>query len=186
MASMRDVFWRFGFEATSLDMLCAATAINRPSLYAAFGDKRAIYRTVLRRFMIKAESEFDRALDEPPTFREALAAFYGHAIGLYTNEKGGRGCLALCTLMPMATEDTQLREVLSQVISNADAAVERRIGRAVQEGELSGDAPVLALSAACSAILQSISIRARAGADVHELRRFAASVDHLFLPWLRR
>lgn len=185
LAAMREVFWRHGFEATSLEMLCEAASINRPSLYAAFGDKRAIYRTVLLGFIRETESELARSLDGPLPLREALASFYGHAVAVYRNENGGRGCFAICTLAPLAAEDSELREVLSEVIANMDAALERRICRAVREGELSVDAPASVLSCACSAILQSLSIRARAGADTSELKRFAASAGQVLLPWIR-
>src|SRR6516162_9745711 len=45
-----DLFWKDGFAATSLDDLSAATGLNRPSLYGAFGDKRALYIRAYRQY----------------------------------------------------------------------------------------------------------------------------------------
>lgn len=100
---MRNVFWRHGYEATSLEMLCGATAMNRPSLYAAFGDKRAIYRAALETFAESAAGELGRALDGPRTIREALTAFFGAALDLYTGPfDQPLGCFVISTAQPMA------------------------------------------------------------------------------------
>src|SRR5919202_5869099 len=69
----RDVFWDAGFAAASLDALAAATEMNRPSLYLAFGDKRALYRRTLDRYREFARAALAEALSPEGTLRDALA-----------------------------------------------------------------------------------------------------------------
>src|ERR1041384_4755004 len=56
LARALDVFWKEGFAATSLDDLSAATGMNRPSLYGAFGDKRALYIKSYRSYRDEARA----------------------------------------------------------------------------------------------------------------------------------
>src|SRR6516162_6182995 len=67
-----DAFWRAGFSGTSLDDLAAATGMNRPSLYAAFGDKRALYLHALDRYWQLAFAAMDEALSHDEALGEAL------------------------------------------------------------------------------------------------------------------
>src|SRR5437868_9158860 len=93
LRAIRDVFWDRGFAAASLDDIAAATGMNRPSLYGAFGDKREMYLAALRMFSVELGHEMQRAL-EAPTLREALEAYYVRAIQEYVSgEAGPRGCL---------------------------------------------------------------------------------------------
>lgn len=178
---MRNVFWRHGYEATSLEMLCGATAMNRPSLYAAFGDKRAIYRAALETFAESAAGELGRALDGPRTIREALTAFFEAALDLYTGPfDQPLGCFVISTAQPMAAVDDDIREILEVSLDRIDSALERRLARAADEGELSAGMQSATLAALFSAVLQSLTIRARAGAERATLDRIAAAaIQHL-------
>ena len=77
-----DTFWTHGYSATSLDRLASATGLNRPSLYAAFGDKKAMYRHALDAFAGQVRGEIERAL-AAPDLATALRQFYRSAIAVY-------------------------------------------------------------------------------------------------------
>ena len=79
------VFWSKGFSATSLDDLANAMAMNRPSIYRAFGDKEAIYRQALARFSDHMEEGFKRTLLQEPDIRVGLRKFYREALEIYTS-----------------------------------------------------------------------------------------------------
>src|SRR3954465_13061825 len=97
LRSIRDVFWERGYSAASLDDIAAATGMNRPSLYGAFGDKREMYLAALRVFSVEIGGEVQKAL-EAPTLREALEVFYVRAIQEYVSgDASPRGCLVICT-----------------------------------------------------------------------------------------
>ena len=77
LARAMDVFWRDGFAATSLDALSAATGMNRPSLYAAFGDKRDIYMKAYQRYRDRARQRMGEVLKADLPLPEALMRLYG-------------------------------------------------------------------------------------------------------------
>src|SRR3954464_15849496 len=87
-----DTFWRHGFSATSLDALGAATGMNRPSLYAAFGDKRALYLAALDRYWAEGRAGLERILGRDTPLRTALGELYAAAIALYLGGETPRGC----------------------------------------------------------------------------------------------
>jgi AcrR family transcriptional regulator len=183
LRAIRDVFWQRGFSAASLDDIAAAAGMNRPSLYAAFGDKRAMYLAALRMFSAESGREMQKAL-AAPTLREALEGFYAWAIREYVSgEEGPRGCLVICTAATEATGDATIRSALAEMLAELDAAVAARIARAQAEGErcATGDAKVLARVA--TGVLHSVAVRARAGARRSELLTIArAAADFIVGP----
>src|SRR5947208_2040725 len=85
LARALDIFWENGFAATSLDMLSDATAMKRPSLYAAFGGKQEIYLKALARYHGVVRASFVDALERDGPVREVLARYLAQAIDLYTS-----------------------------------------------------------------------------------------------------
>lgn len=183
LGRIRHAFWRHGYEATSLDMLCEATAMKRPSLYAAFGDKSTIYRTVLVAFADEMGRRLDEALDAHAALPEALAAFFGQALDLYADPSGRPlGCLVIGTALPVAAADDDIRAILAQTLSRIDATLERRLSRARQAGELPSGTEPAALATLLGAVLQSLAIRARAGATRDDLLALAMQAIDQLIP----
>jgi AcrR family transcriptional regulator len=165
------VFWNTGYSAASLDSIATAAGMNRPSLYAAFGDKHALYIKALDQYWDTAHAAMQAALnDSSLTLEQALSAFYEGQLAIYFSGDGQpRGCFAIGTATTEAVEDPQIREVLSLRLSQLDADLEARLRRAVDGGELSKDVDAEALAVMASSLLHSISIRARAGKSREEL-----------------
>lgn len=180
LGAIRDVFWDRGFSATSLDDIAAATGMNRPSLYGAFGDKREMYLAALRMFAAESARELQKALDAP-TLREALEAFYVRAIRDYVSGDAPRGCLVICTAVTDATGDAAIRSALAAILDEVDSVVAVRIAKAQAEGDrcTSGDSKVLARLA--TGVLHSVAVRARAGARRSELVTLARAAVELIV-----
>src|SRR5215510_12240136 len=86
------VFWSKGYEAASLSDLCEATELNRSSLYASFGDKRALFLETINRYGDSAVARVSAALSQPGPIREVLAAFYANMIDGIVAGPGRTGC----------------------------------------------------------------------------------------------
>src|SRR6516162_5537030 len=92
LARATKAFWESGFAGTSLDDLAAATGMNRPSLYGAFGDKHALYLRALEGYRAMARAAMQRALPQDGPLKAALGELYQAAISLYlSGEQGARG-----------------------------------------------------------------------------------------------
>ncbi|MBU6957058.1 TetR/AcrR family transcriptional regulator [Pseudomonas sp. CVAP len=175
------VFWSTGYSGASLDSIATAAGMNRPSLYAAFGDKHALYIKALEQYWEFAAAAMHEALtDNALTLEQALMRFYEGQLSIYFSGEGQpRGCFAIGTATTEAVEDAEIRDVLSDRLSRLDAELETRLRAAIDSGELKSDADPAALAVLASALLHSISIRARAGksrAELTELARNAVSV----------
>jgi AcrR family transcriptional regulator len=176
-----DAFWTGGFEGTSLDDLSAATGMNRPSLYGAFGDKRALFLKALMSYRNRGEGVLARLVAEGGSVRDTLVNAYAAALRLYcSGEAGARGCFLTGAALVGAVEDAEIRTALLEGLEELDGAFVALFERARQAGEIARDADAKALGLMASALLHTLSIRSRAGAPPEELVRAAAKgVDTL-------
>jgi TetR/AcrR family transcriptional regulator, copper-responsive repressor len=165
------VFWSRGFAATSLDDLAAATGMNRPSLYNAFGDKEVLYRRALAGFVERMREAAGAALFKEPDLRKALLRFYEGALDVYFSSEPAPGCFVMCTAPVEAVERPGVREDLRAVLAGLDDVLAERFRAARAAGATSLDPPAAARIA--QAVLHSLAIRARAGASKAALRKMA-------------
>jgi AcrR family transcriptional regulator len=176
LARARDTFWRNGYTGTSLDDLSAATGMNRPSLYGAFGDKHALYLQTMDRYVEAGRSAMDRALQGELPLRDALMRVFDGALGWYLPaHDAARGCLLIGTAAVEAVNDDAVRERLAAGLRIFDKAFERRLRAAVAQGELPAHASAPMLARFASALLHSMALRARAGDSRASLRAMAAA-----------
>ncbi|QMW23542.1 TetR/AcrR family transcriptional regulator [Sandaracinobacteroides saxicola] len=180
-AALAAEFRHQGFAAASLDDLSRATGLARPSLYAGFGDKQAMYLRSLADLDRFVASALPPLLERQADVVDAVAALFDAATCLYlTGRDGPEGCLALCTAPAEAATDPAIRHALAKVIATIDSLLADRLARAVQDGQLAAGTDVDALGAALAAIQHSLAVRARAGADRASLDRLTgAALDLL-------
>jgi AcrR family transcriptional regulator len=157
-------FWKAGYSGTSLDDLSAATGMNRPSLYGAFGDKRDLYLKSLAHYWELSRVAMDEALAHEVPLRVALQRLYDKALSIYFSGKDGpRGCFAIGTATTEAVQEPAIRASLAQGFRMIDEAFEARIRFAQEQGELSRGTDPAALAMLASATLHTLAIRSRAG-----------------------
>jgi AcrR family transcriptional regulator len=168
--AVTDAFWEKGFQGASLDDLAAATGMNRPSLYAAFGDKKAMYLEALRRIRAHVNAGLDAIMTAGLPPREALLRFYLQALPVYlSGERGPRGCLTICTASVEAASDADIRAALARMLDDIDGKLARLFAPADKaKGPLA------------AAVLHSLAVRARAGQSARSLKALAeAAVETL-------
>lgn len=164
VAKARDAFWTQGYSATSLDDLSAATGMNRPSLYAAFGDKRALYVETLRRTKDGLLAATKAALAYPGDLRTNLDFYFGRAIDAYMAGDGdARGCFVIGTALTEAVGDAEIKAILHETFHGLDSLLAARLQRAVEAGELPADTDTAALGYLLSAAVHGLAMRSRAG-----------------------
>jgi AcrR family transcriptional regulator len=164
LSGARDVFWDAGYAASSLDELSAAMAMNRPSVYGAFGDKEALYLKTLERYRDDGLAALHEALDPKRPLREGLEAVYANSIDIYLGGlNAARGCFLIGTATAEAVSRAAVRDVLRGSLQAFDSVIEDRLKLAIDRGELSPHADPAVLALAASAIMHSLAVRARAG-----------------------
>ncbi|SNB75222.1 transcriptional regulator, TetR family [Arboricoccus pini] len=164
------VFWQQGYEGTSLSDLTAAMGINRPSLYAAFGNKEALFRKSLDRYYARAREKMDTALAEPTTrgVAERLLAIVIERIADPCNPSG-------CMIVQCRSEKTEaIRRALDDCRISGEARLCERFTKARAEGDLPPDIEPRDLARYLATVIQGMSIQAAGGADAADLKRIAA------------
>lgn len=167
----RGVFWTLGYAAASLDDLAAATGLNRPSLYAAFGDKHALYMRALGRTRESAVAGMRAMMGREGRLREVLGALLDRAITGYTSGEAARGCFIIGTATVQAVDDPEARALLAAFVADEDAVFRERFERSANEiapGVEPADA-----AAQATAVLHTLAIRARMGEPRESLDRVA-------------
>lgn len=180
------LFWRKGFTATSMDDLVIETQMNKPSLYAAFGNKAALYEKAIERFNHIASTRYRHELEkqsDQDRVTERVKRYLISAIHFYTDSEGLTGCMVLSTAVT-EVEDPAIRTMLNQVINAQTQQVEDALQAALETGELKKGTDVHTIALGVVALLHSISLRARAGASVNELLPFADISQTLLIPYL--
>jgi AcrR family transcriptional regulator len=162
------LFRKDGFAATSLDDLSAATGMNRPSLYGAFGDKRALYIKCYARYREDYGAVAAEIFKADIDIRERLRRFYGAALDIYL-QGGPRGCFTVMTVASDAIADPEIRAMVLDGFADADKAFGWCFRTAVEKGELPASVDIAALVNVASATLYSLAIRARAGVPRKQL-----------------
>jgi AcrR family transcriptional regulator len=180
LAKARGVFLRRGYAGATIDELAAEMGINRPSLYAAFHDKEALYARVVEDFGREAAVAMQAALDGSDDIEAALVAFYDAALDVYmADAELPGGCLIMTTAVTEALSTPSIRPMVAGVIAQIDALLGARLSRAKSAGHLAPGADPMVLAKIAAATLHSLAIRARAGQPRAELSAMARAAARL-------
>lgn len=162
------VFWKKGYEGTSLPDLTDAMGINRPSLYATFGNKEALFRAALARYRQTHLGFIPQALAQPSARAVVEALLTGYA-RLGTTPGLPRGCLAVSSALACSDEADPIRQ---QLIAGRKArllALRRRLDTARDAGEFPPDTDTASLARLVMAVAQGMAVQAASGATRAQL-----------------
>jgi TetR/AcrR family transcriptional regulator, copper-responsive repressor len=177
-----EAFGEAGFSGTSLDDLSARTGMNRPSLYAAFGDKQSLYLKTLETYLEGRRKAITAALGTDRPLPEALRDLYEHMIDRFLlGEGGARGCYMVGTAATEAVQNPKVREVMAQSLGELDEAFRAAFSAAQARGELGEQADPRGLAMIASSVVHTLALRARSGQPRAVLRALAdAAVKLIF------
>ena len=173
------LFWRHGYEATSLHDLTESMGVSPPSIYTAFGDKKRLFLEAVRRYLsgpITSESIIATA----PTARQAARGLLHAATIGFTGTDTPPGCLLASSAISCSTAATDVKEELAAIRRQIEARLRARMERGIEDGELPEGSDADALAAHIMAVIQGMSTLARDGASREKLARVA---DIALLAW---
>ncbi len=166
------IFWRKGYQGTSLSDLTEAMGIKRPSLYAAFGNKEELFRKVLDRYGRGPGSHISDALKAPTAREVAATILYGTA-DLLSDPGHPPGCLSVNAIVVGGKQtDAVCREMAARRCRAVDS-LRNRFARAKKEGDLPSTADPASLALFVLTVTQGMSVYAASGASRSALRQVA-------------
>jgi AcrR family transcriptional regulator len=168
-----EVFWARGYEGATLPELTKAMGINRPSLYAAFGNKEQLFRKALDRYQTGPQSFLSEALRKP-TARAVVGAIFLGFVKMQRERGRPRGCLIVSGALACGEEAEPVRRELARLRQAAVTALRERFERAVREGDLPAGTDCATLARYIATVLNGLAVQAASGATEKELRQVAA------------
>ena len=166
------VFWRRGYEGASLPDLTRAMGINRPSLYAAFGNKQALFRKVLDRYAHGPAGYMREALEEP-TARRVVEHLLRGVVGLLTDPRNPPGCLMVHGALACGNRGATVRRHLASRRRAYEEALRQRFARALADGDLPAGADPAVLAKFIAVVIHGMAVQAASGAGRQDLGRVA-------------
>jgi len=174
-----QVFWSKGYDGVTIDDLVAGMGVGRPSLYAVFGDKRAIFLRVLRAYAERKGALAAKALFAPQSLRDSIVGFLRYNVESATEKGAARGCLLIC-VAPLVN-DAEVQRFLQNAATGGAALLERRFRDGISAGEIASDFPVAARAVQVGDLARGLTMRAQIGTPRKTLLKDAEEAADLVL-----
>jgi AcrR family transcriptional regulator len=173
------LFWERGFEGASMAELTQAMGLSPSSIYAAFGDKQALFSLAVKRYLNTRAQYATEALQEQ-TLERVIRALFDNTVAFLTTPGHPPSCMTRAGAIGCSLNAAPARDLLTEVRKQNEAAIRARLLKARKSGELSKDIDVNDYTRYLSSILAGLSVQAANGSTKAELRRTAeVALRHL-------
>ena len=170
-AAMR-VFWEKSYEGATLSDLTSAMGINRSSMYAAFGDKAALFRRAVERYG-EGPARYIRDALEQPVLRDVVADLL-HGAVLFLSQPGyPRGCLSVRAALACGVDAEPIQKAMVEWRKGGEEALRKRFVKAQRAGELPRDISPADLARFIATVMAGLTVQAVNGATRDEMKRIA-------------
>lgn len=178
------LFWSRGYEGTSVNDLTEATGLNKPSLYAAFGDKESLYGKVLDRYAALVVASQREVLETEPDIWRALESLLRRSAASLASPQLPGGCLIVAGLADCGTPNlpSATAQALSRSFATTKTLILERIARARREGHWPTAVDPEPFADALLSFMAGMAVQTKAGADHAALD---ASVTVMATSWLK-
>ncbi|RDE06883.1 TetR/AcrR family transcriptional regulator [Sphingomonas aracearum] len=170
LAAALGVFWAKGYEGASMADLTAAMGITKPSLYAAFGNKEALFHKALDLYEAEKLAYTREALQQP-TARAVAEHLLRGALEAMAGGCDPKGCLGVISSTACGAEGESIKAHVTERRLSSQAAMAARFEQAAADGDLPAEVSPESLCQYLYAILQGMAVQAGAGASHADLER---------------
>lgn len=167
-----EVFWRKGYDGTSLADLTDAMGINKPSLYAAFGNKEQLFLKAVERYENRPCSFFNDALEQETAYAVAKKLLYGAAED-FANSNRPNGCVMVQGALSCSDSAESVKEALINKRLVNEARIAKRFAQAKDSGDLPTDSDPDVLARYIGTVLQGMTVQVTNGSDNEQLKEIA-------------
>lgn len=158
------VFWRKGYEATSLVDLLNATGLSRSSLYGAFGGKRALFLAGFDHYRQDRAREMEATLAHGPG-RTAIEAFFLKIVSAAEANGVSHGCMMINQAIELAPQDPEIRARVQADLQGIEDALARAVERGRRDGSILSRRDARELGRLLALLFPAVQVMARAGGD---------------------
>jgi AcrR family transcriptional regulator len=166
------VFWQKSYEGATMSDLTRAMGINRSSIYAAFGDKEALFRRVMARYWEGPMTYIREAL-EKPTLRQVATSLLHGTVEFLSQPGQPRGCLTIQGALACGDDAEPIKQMAILWRKSGEQALRQRILKARGDGELTNKTNPAELARFLSTLMAGLGIQAANGATRDQMKRVA-------------
>lgn len=163
------VFWEKGYEGTTMADLIQSIGMKAPSIYAAFGNKDAIFKEVIQCYLPIVVKGQLAALNSSSDIYQSIESSLNESVKLFTGKDNPHTCLIMTAAINASPENTAHVTTLKELREEYKAAWKRRFEKASEDQQLSIDADPTVLAEYFTALIQGMSIKAKDGASQETL-----------------
>jgi AcrR family transcriptional regulator len=163
-----EVFWQKGYEGASLPDLTQAMGINKPSLYAAFGNKEQLFLKAVERYENRPDAFFYPSLQQPTAYQVIERMLLGAAAAA-CNPDHPKGCVLVQSALSCSDDAMRVKQALSERRQAGAQLLADRLQQAQRDGDLPASTDANALARFVITVLQGISVQSSSGATADEL-----------------
>jgi AcrR family transcriptional regulator len=182
LSAALEVFWRRGYDGASLAELTEAMGITKPSLYACFGNKEALFRQALDLYERDKLCYIKSAL-EADTAKQVAERLLRGSLTIQCGGQDPKGCLGVISTVGATTHAECIRDEVMARRASSDKALLARFERAQAEGDLPPGVEPQALACYLSTVIQGMAVQASAGVPAD---RLAQLVETTLAMWPSR
>lgn len=177
-----EIFWKRGYEGASIAELAETLGINKPSLYAAFGNKEELFKKALSRYVSGPVAFIQEAVNQPTAF-EVAQNFLINAVKFFTDTKHPKGCLIVQAALSVSADSLMVKDLLTNYRYSYEQQLAKRFEKAKEEGDLPTDANAETLAKFLSTLHQGMSVQVTSGASKEELMQI---IEFALKSWPRK
>lgn len=181
-AAMR-LFWEHGYEATSIAQLTSVMGISPPSLYAAFGDKEALFLEAVERYQARGGDQTYALFGDAETARESVKRMLVETAVRLTDPRYPRGCMVVLSAISVSEEAARVQRELAHCRASWEQHMKARIEQGIADGDVPESTNAGALASFYMAVLQGMSLHAKDGASRERLQEIGEAA---LLAWPAR
>lgn len=177
-----DVFWRYGYEKTTMAILSEAMGIASPSIYCAFGNKAALFLEALQYYQ---KTYWDPVYDEymkTPDIYPATDHFFTQAAHILLAPNAPCGCLVVMSFLCIPEDEPQLQNAIAKRREQTRMMFRNKLKEAVKKGEIRADCDIPGIAGALHNFYEGLSIQARGDICLSELLAIAQKGVQLLPP----
>ena len=153
-------FWAQGYESTSVKDLIERTGLTAASLYNAYGDKRAMFRTALDHYIENSiGARLQRSEARPP--RDAIRSFFDDILRRSLSDREHKGCMIVNCALEMAPHDKEFRETIVETLGRLESFFLNCVERGQADGTITSAVPAVGLAQHLLGVLMGVRVLAR-------------------------
>lgn len=168
-----SLFWQQGYEPTSIAQLCDVMQINKPSLYAAFGNKSDLFLEAVDYYETTYWDGVWQQMFNEPDLRKAIKDFFITSAEILTSREFPCGCMVVLAAINIRSSETEILKVIRQLRLEGYDWFRKRLLKGREDGQLGMDVDIDALAVALNTFLEGLSIQVHDGVDAVMLKAVA-------------